>query len=425
MLDDSSPRRDSASLELSTDWDPAVDLSSPPLEFGESDRCTSLPALKTSTSLAAVVEIHSRLSVLGTGGFDSITRSFSNFDSGPPRTWKERWVHWCGMRDVLSIREQWVQVATAGLMGICALYSNCVAQVYLQQNIEGTGSDKAPLTDVGFKLLGYWHSPHAADIALGGFMALTALRFIILPGPYAMRWTILRRWLLCMGLLFLLRGMSIIATVLPNPAKECKSSVHAKGAGDENDWNIFVLALCVTLGQCVTCADVLYSGHTVNFTLAALIWHTYSSLCPYSHRPATCIDKLHLPRVFALSYALCGYIIIIKTRFHYSVDVWIGFWMTYFVWSYYHEAIKASPFHRHCLMRFLTWLEKHATDLKYWRIRVAKQFHSDRELIERGSRTFPAVSQIRSVFPAIVGAMDNSNNAHTGGTRVLDASDAV
>jgi len=96
-------------------------------------------------------------------------------------------------------------------------------------------------------------------------------------------------------------------------------------------------------------------------------------------------DKLQLQRVFAMTGACTGYIIIIKTHFHYTVDVWIGFWMTYFVWSYYHEAIKASPFHRGLLMRFLTWLEMHATDLRYWRIRVANQFVYDEELRHRGA----------------------------------------
>eukprot|EP00397_Hematodinium_sp_SG-2012_P068268 GEMP01109897.1.p1 GENE.GEMP01109897.1~~GEMP01109897.1.p1 ORF type:complete len:103 (+),score=9.31 GEMP01109897.1:255-563(+) len=44
---------------------------------------------------------------------------------------------------------------------------------------------------MGFKLFGYWNAPHAADIALVSFIALTVLRFVIFPGPYAMRWTII------------------------------------------------------------------------------------------------------------------------------------------------------------------------------------------------------------------------------------------
>ena len=34
--------------------------------------------------------------------------------------------------------------------------------------------------------------------------------------------------------------------------------------------------IMILAGQEVTCADVLYSGHTVNLTLCALIWHYYS-----------------------------------------------------------------------------------------------------------------------------------------------------
>eukprot|EP00397_Hematodinium_sp_SG-2012_P055289 GEMP01067364.1.p1 GENE.GEMP01067364.1~~GEMP01067364.1.p1 ORF type:complete len:270 (+),score=57.20 GEMP01067364.1:302-1111(+) len=184
--------------------------------------------------LESTIEIHSRLSVLGDHGRRFRTSLPSMFLSDSCRTWKESAWQLCGVRDLLTIREQWVQVVTAALLGTSALYIDCVAQVYLQQHVEGTGSDAGALVDMGFKLFGYWNAPHAADIALVSFIALTVLRFVIFPGPYAMRWTIIRRWFICMGMLFLLRGMSIIATILPNPDKECKSSIHPKGSGDEN-----------------------------------------------------------------------------------------------------------------------------------------------------------------------------------------------
>jgi len=132
------------------------------------------------------------------------------------------------------------------------------------------------------------------------------------------------------------------------------------------------------VGIKVTCRDVLYSGHTVHFTLCALIWRDYSPLCPLW--TSSFCRRWNFSNVFAYITAISGYVVIISTHFHYTVDVWIAFWMTYFVWSWYHEVIKASVFHGSYLMRFLTWLELHATDLRYWRIRVGNQLAYDKRL---------------------------------------------
>lgn len=170
--------------------------------------------------------------------------------------------------------------------------------------------------------------------------------------------------------------MSIICTVLPNPDSTCETDITMK-----SDKSIFVLALGIVFGTRVTCADVLYSGHSVNFTLAALIWYDYARLCPiWPEANYGWFEKVPVNRILATVWTLTGYIVIVATHFHYTVDVWIGFWMTYFVWSYYHEVIKVSPFHSSFRMRFLTWLEAHATDLRYWRIRVSNQVAYDAEL---------------------------------------------
>jgi len=314
------------------------------------------------------VELHSRISVLR-GDFPP------PLDVIQSLTLKSKLRNLFGIRDLLSIKKQWKQVVAAFLIGSATVYTDCVAQVYLELNTPKAVS-KLILNDRGFDLIPHWHAPHAADSALSGFITVTALRFMVFTGPYAMRWTIARRWLVCVGLLFLLRGMCIICTVLPNPDLDCKSDVTAK-----DHESIFLLALGIALGFRTTCADVLYSGHTINFALAALIWYDYSRLCPiWPEKKWGWFERVPVSRIFAITWAVTGCIIIVATRFHYTVDVWIGFWMTYFLWRYYHEAIKVSPFHQGILMRYLTWQEEHATDLRYWRIRVANQIAYDEDL---------------------------------------------
>jgi len=142
-------------------------------------------------------------------------------------------------------------------------------------------------------------------------MIITIFRFIIFTGPFSTRWTLARRWLICVATLFLLRGFSIISTILPNPDASCISTV--------TNGNIFKLAVDVFIGKRHTCRDVLYSGHAVHITLCALIWRDYLPLCPMWSVPWW--ERLKVSRVMAYVSAVVGYCVIIGTHFHYTIDV--------------------------------------------------------------------------------------------------------
>jgi len=326
----------------------------------------SRPDLSCQESLSLshrelAIEVHSKVSLLQAY---SAPLEWHAFD------W--RWLF--GWDEFLTIEHQWPQMLLSFLMVLLAIWIDCLAQVYLQLHPYPIAHVDCkvppPLFDIGFYFLGEWKSAHAVNWTLCIFFGLTVVRFVVITGPFSMRWTVARRWLLCTGILFLLRGFSIICTILPNPDPYCVSNVE-RG-------NIFLLALEVVVGIKVTCRDVLYSGHTVHFTLCALIWRDYSPLCPLW--TTNFCRRWKFSHIFGYITAVFGYIVIIGTHFHYTVDVWIAFWMTYFVWSYYHEVIKASIFHTSWLMRFITWLERHATDLRYWRIRVGNQLAYDKRL---------------------------------------------
>lgn len=327
-----------------------------------------------SSSLADKALFHSRLSLFP----NSLQHSLHNlrdsvlarflYDHYEEVPW---WKNLFGIDELLTIRYQWPQVIVAVFICTGSVYIDCIAQVYLQLNYEKT---QVVLTDIGFRLLPYWNSIHASDYVVIGLVSTTFLRFIVFTGPMSMRWTILRRTILCMGTLFLLRGFSIICTVLPNPAKDCVSDVLA---GEET--SIALEAWYIILGWRVTCADVLYSGHTVNLTLSVLVWWNYSHLCPIGQCHA---DTFPFGKTLATIWCAVGYLLIIITHFHYTVDVWLGFWMTYFVWNFYHEAIKSSPFFETRFFNFLTWMELETTDLHYWRMRVQKVCEIDREIKE-------------------------------------------
>eukprot|EP00397_Hematodinium_sp_SG-2012_P026335 GEMP01027584.1.p1 GENE.GEMP01027584.1~~GEMP01027584.1.p1 ORF type:complete len:384 (+),score=36.57 GEMP01027584.1:118-1269(+) len=314
----------------------------------------------TENPLGEKTLFHSRLSIFPNNIHELRNHVLSRFlydyyGDGP---W---WRDLFGIDEFLTIRRQWPQVVVAVVICVIAVYIDCVAQVYLQLNYVKT---HLVLTDLGFQFLPYWDNVHASDYVVLGFIAVTFLRFLVFTGPMSMRWTIMRRTILCLGTLFFLRGFSIICTVLPNPAKYCVSDVPS-----HKETSVALQAWYILLGWRVTCADVLYSGHTVNLTLCLLVWWNYSHLCPIRR----CSNyTFPFGKTFATIWCVLGYMLIIITHFHYTVDVWLGFWMSYFVWNYYHEAIKSSPFFATHFFNFLTWMEMETTDLHYWRLRVQK-----------------------------------------------------
>ena len=168
----------------------------------------------------------------------------------------------------------------------CCVYFNCVMQVIAQRRADKLlqGPIKLPryntssirkLPDLGFDYFEKLDSPaqrNFPDQWLGIIAGLTLIRFSLTP----MRLTIFRRWWFCLGMLFLLRGVTIIVTLLPNPFYQCVRKGWEQGLTD----NVFIGGFNVMFGNASTCADVLYSGHTLNITLLALVWHQYTHVVP-------------------------------------------------------------------------------------------------------------------------------------------------
>lgn len=226
-----------------------------------------------------------------------------------------------------DLKPCWKRLSVAFFFGLGGLYLNCVSQAHLQKVTEETD---LVLDDLGFRTLPFLGEEHVhlPDMFCNLFMGVTLARFFILPGPNSMRWIIIRRWVVILGMLFVLRGFSIIATVLPNPAKNCEKKITYQ--------NIWREAFYLMLGQDVTCTDVLYSGHTINITLCALLWIEYNNRAPYVRD-----GWVNWLVKFAVSaWSLTAYVVIVASHWHYTVDVWIGFWMTFFVFRYFHKTIR-------------------------------------------------------------------------------------
>jgi len=157
----------------------------------------------------------------------------------------------------------------------------------------------------------------------------------------------------------------------------------------------------------VTCADVMYSGHTVNITLCALTWHAYSHVVPltdfdplYALRFGRSIFDTDLPvpvrsnsgetlrwttlKWCVWSVALVGYFLIIATHFHYTLDVFIGALLAIVVFNLYLATVRTAHLRKNRINKFLVWLENGADDIEEYRRNLPKVYAANMQRAAAG-----------------------------------------
>lgn len=113
------------------------------------------------------------------------------------------------------------------------------------------------------------------------------------------------------GTTYILRGIILSVTRLPNPYKSCEFQLDVKQ-------NIIINILSVMFKIKKTCSDVLFSGYGSTLTLLTLLSNSYF------HNIETYIIMI---------YSLITSFLIIISRFHYSVDVIVGIIITYLLYT--------------------------------------------------------------------------------------------
>ena len=288
---------------------------------------------------------------------------------------------------------------------IFCMYINCVSQVYVQHRaweyFNHDLQNATVLPDIGFDIF-----PHITENAIGSMnwadfityaiMASTLIRFIfgITREGHRLRGHILRRHIFALGTLFLLRAFAILSTLLPNPLDGCEETL---GLSEETlGKNPWIEGWRILGGQVVTCADVMYSGHTVNITLCAMTWHTYSHVVPLTKFDPICalrfgrsVTDTDLPpvrnemgealrwtslKIIVWIVAGVGYVLIIATHFHYTLDVFIGAILAIVVFKFYLSYVRTAHLRDNNLNRFLVWLEDGADDILEYRRNLPKMY---------------------------------------------------
>ncbi|CAF1085000.1 unnamed protein product [Didymodactylos carnosus] len=262
-----------------------------------------------------------------------------------------------------------------------ALYVNSLVQVIADRQ---SPNELPPLPDIGHKILPYWSYFQVNNYLLFTIFISVIIRYIFQSN---IRLIVFRRWLFIQGLMFCMRSFSIYITALSVPQPGCNTT--AVGSPE-------IEAFYIMLTIHATCGDVMFSGHTVTITICALCWTNYSKgeeYTPFIWLYRKCFNRHYIPTIeqsdnhlnknrflqwlfypkldatgdpltlyftsyLIWLYSISSYLFIIATRFHYSVDVFIGFLLTYFTWKSYHFYIKTLFERRKIIIsRFFIWFE--------------------------------------------------------------------
>lgn len=189
------------------------------------------------------------------------------------------------------------------------------------------------LYDIGFAVIPEIvdrEGTRVADVYLNTMIGITVVVALFHWDTF-MR--IFRRYLIVHGTLFTIRGLSIAMTVLPNPYKKCKPFLTQSP---------YVSAFLVMAGSNGTCADVFFSGHAAMMGLCAMIVTAHMT------------RRLTLRKIIVYIVTFIGWVIIVATRFHYTLDVFYGAVLSILVWNSYHFLIHSSFAKNHIIT---VWFE--------------------------------------------------------------------
>ncbi|SPQ97541.1 unnamed protein product (mitochondrion) [Plasmodiophora brassicae] len=178
-------------------------------------------------------------------------------------------------------------------------------------------------------------SPIICDILLVVLLGITVCRFACDP---CLRWDVLRRYLVLQGIVFLIRGPALYMTVLPQTIVDPFECQFASAG------NLLLDTAFVVMRMSVTCTDLFFSGHAAMMMLFVLFVTVHTS--PMSFKPIARTRRSRQMAYWALMTAswtvtIAGISMIVMTKFHYSIDVYIGVLLPVILFVYYYDLLDA------------------------------------------------------------------------------------
>jgi len=169
------------------------------------------------------------------------------------------------------------------------------------------------------------HIPWAFEMCEVTGMTLLSLWLLVVLF-HKHRFILMRRFFSISGTIFLLRCVTMLITSLSVPGKHLDCAPRPYGDIYNKLYNAFVIwtGAGMTLQGVRTCGDYMFSGHTVSLTLLNFFITEYSS------------RKLYMLHTFTWICNVFGVFFILAAHEHYSIDVFVAFYITSRLFMYYH-----------------------------------------------------------------------------------------
>ncbi|KAI8367940.1 PAP2 superfamily C-terminal-domain-containing protein [Choanephora cucurbitarum] len=210
---------------------------------------------------------------------------------------------------------------------LCGLIETFMAQLSDMRYYELPTTSKHPLRDLLHDAF-----PRVADTQIVNYLLTTTLLytlvgFAVQSPDWTTRFIVLRRFGFIMGFIYVFRGITLLVTTLPSSLiDECRPpEIELTGTVGQR----FGFLLSVIGGSALTCTDNIFSGHTSMMVSCCMVWRVHSKL----RRPFAWILYL---------IATAGILMILFTRFHYSIDVVLAIYITYTAWNIYLQYIQEA-----------------------------------------------------------------------------------
>lgn len=149
------------------------------------------------------------------------------------------------------------------------------------------------------------------------------------------RAVILRRLFSIFGSVFLLRCITMLITSLSVPGRHLTCTARPYGTWLERLSQAFMIwqGGGMSIQGVRTCGDYMFSGHTVTLTLMNFFITEYTSGNSY---------YVHMLHTIAWVVNLFGVFFILAAHEHYSIDVFIAFYISTRLFLYYHTLANSQ-----------------------------------------------------------------------------------
>merc|ERR1719189_2197936 len=169
------------------------------------------------------------------------------------------------------------------------------------------------------------HVPWAFEMAEISGMALLSIWLVVVIF-HRHRFIIARRCFAIGGTIFLLRCFTMLITSLSVPGVhlDCKPRPYGSWASRLHEAFIIWSGAGMSLQGVRTCGDYMFSGHTVSLTLLNFFITEYTS------------RRIFFLHTFTWICNIFGVFFILAAHEHYSIDVFVAFYITSRLFMYYH-----------------------------------------------------------------------------------------